>query len=116
MTRDDIETYEARIQDRALFNNLALILLSASIPLGIEKVIEYFDNESAVALAIVVVCGVATIGGVAFGAIAWHRRQRVDGFKDRLFREERKIATMLSVVDSQSSAPSDLGIRAADGG
>ena len=38
MTKDDIENFEARMEDKTLFQNLALCSFSAAIPIGIRKI------------------------------------------------------------------------------
>lgn len=114
MTKDDIETYEARIGDRLLFNNIALILLSACIPLGIEKFIEYQSAQNGPAMAIIIVCVVGTVAGSMAALVAHKRHRKVETFKATIFRQERKIASMVMMFDgndaSQSSTPKHVAV------
>lgn len=102
MTRDDIETLESRLEDKGLFQNIALITWSASIPLGIEKFIDYRANGNANELAIFIVCLVAALVGVIAQFVANSRKKKAETFKTRLFHEDRLVQRKFAMFDTGS--------------
>lgn len=109
MSKDDIETFEARIEDKILFQNVGLIALSGSMPLGIEKLIDYFgSNSTPTDLAIVVTCVIFAFGGAVFVHLASKRQKKVETFKERLFKEERKLSSSFSMIDTSTGIPSNI--------
>jgi len=103
MTKDDVETFESRISDKTLFQNIAILFLGASVPLGIEKGIDYFGSGSATDLATLIVC----VGGAAIGAIfqflALSRRNKIDTFKRTLFQNDRLMSRQFTMIDPSGS-------------
>jgi len=104
MSKDDIEHFESRIGDKTLFQNIALFFLSASLPLLVEKSVDYSGSKSPTDLAIIVVCVAAAAIGGLFQILAYRRSKGVQTFKDHLFRREQKLKTTLQMVDSSSSS------------
>lgn len=105
MSKDDIEHFESRLGDKTLFQNLAILLLSASIPMLVEKLIDFYGNKAMTDLAVVIVCVAAALLGILFQALAHSRRGKLQTFKQQLFQRERKLSTTLQMVDTSSSAP-----------
>jgi hypothetical protein len=104
-SRDDIEHFESRLGDKTLFQNLAILFLSGSAPLLVEKLIDYHGNEAMTDLAIAIVCTAAALLGILFLMLAHSRRKKLKMFKQQLFQRERKLSTTLQMVDTSSSAP-----------
>lgn len=104
MTKDDIEHFESRIGDKTLFQNIALFFLSASVPLLIEKAVDYNATDSQVDLALVIVCAAGVLLGGLFQIFATSRRRKIGNFKDQLFKRDRKLSTTLTMVDTSASA------------
>src|SRR5262245_21565097 len=85
MSKDDIETLEARIADKSLFHSIGLVCISGAIPLGLEKLIDYWGHREATDLAIIIICLVAVVAGLASLSLAQKRDEKVQKFKERLF-------------------------------
>ena len=110
MIRDDIDHFEARLGDKTLFQNLALVFLSASVPLLVEKYFDYTTSNSATDLAVIIVCAGAIVLGVVFQAIAIYRRRRLQTFKQQLFQRERKLSTTLELVQTSSTGEHNVRV------
>jgi hypothetical protein len=107
MSKDDIEHFESRIGDITLFQNLALFFLSASVPLGIEKWIDYNAGAAQTDMALIIVCGIGTAIGMLFQVLAIARRLRLKTFRESLFKRERKLDTTFTLING-SSSPVDI--------
>lgn len=106
MSKDDIEHFEARLADKTLFQNLAIICLSGSIPLLIEKAMDYNRSNEPTDMAIVLICIAAAVAGVGFQIVATLRRKKLQTFKQQLFQRERKLSSTFQMIDTSSSSSS----------
>lgn len=102
MTKDDIETFEERIQDKSSFKDWSLILISGSVPLGLDKGMNYRAKHEETDLALLIICIAAFLLGVAFAIGAHKRKKKVESFKERLFKQDRLLATRISMVNTGS--------------
>jgi hypothetical protein len=103
MTKDDVETFETRFQDKALFKDLAYLFLGAGIPLGLDKSINFFSKRDDADLAILIVCIVLIVLGCIFAKIAHSRSSKIQTFKQNLFKQERMLSSRVTMVNSGSS-------------
>jgi hypothetical protein len=111
MSRDDIETFEARYEDKTLFQNIGLLSLGGAVPLGLEKIADYYwKGGASTDAAILLICIVFTIvGGVCLG-ISHARKQKIETFKERLFKEERKLSSSYTMTSTPSQPTAHVGV------
>jgi hypothetical protein len=106
MTSDEIDHLEERLSDKTLFQNVAILSFGASIPLMVEKIIDYMHTKKPTDLAIIIIFAAIFGAGILFQILACSRRQKLQTFKQQLFQSERKLPLFLQMVDfSSSSAP-----------
>jgi hypothetical protein len=103
MSSDDIENFEVRLSDKTLVQNLAIFLLAASIPLLIEKIIDYTGSKAQTDLAVVIVCLVTVFLGLMFQCGAWKRKKKIQTFKQQLFQRESKLSISFHMIDTSST-------------
>lgn len=107
MTKDDFETFEARMQDKDLFKGLAIFLLAAGVPLGVEKFFDWQGSADGADLGILVTCVGASLLGLIFGWLAHSRESRVATFKRRLFSSERLVASNVTMFPMRTGTSGD---------
>jgi hypothetical protein len=105
MTENDIENLETKINDKDLFQNIAIFLFGASAPEVIDKGAALLNHAATpVDMSILLICVVAVIGGGFFQYIANRRRKQVKAFKTTLFNSEKHVFRSV-FFDSQSGTP-----------
>ena len=109
MTKDDIEHFESRYQDKSLFQGIALFFISASLPLFIEKLVDYMGTKNPTDAALVIVCMVSFFIGLFFQYFAVSRKRGLETFKQELFKRERKLETKFYMVDGSSTPEHKAG-------
>lgn len=109
MTKDDIETFETRLSDKVMFQNIAIALVTGGVPLGTDKLFSYMADHKANDLAVVIVCAFAIFFGITSFLISMHRNKKIQTFKDRLFGSERLLSRTFAIVDaSTGTAPAKI--------
>ena len=102
VSRDKIDLYETTLGDRNLFSNLAIGCIAGTVPVLVEKSIEYWNTQTIPGVWVtVLVC--VLLGGVLFLFLRHSKSSKYEKVKADLFSNDKLIDKVRIITKDDGS-------------
>lgn len=88
---DRFDRLESIVENRSRFSHIAAVLLSASVPLGIEMGMQARHDGDPVAIGVFVTCLGAFFIGLLFAYLSWVEASKYKSARNSLFSDDKLL-------------------------